>query len=696
MSLHESVEEAVRSSAGLDDQTRNQRQRLVWLGVAFVIVVLLIDTLRLWREHGLVLQRAAQTTTRIARTFGDETGHTVRELDFALSDLAAWTRAADVGRSSDTALRSQLVMQLARIPAVGAVAVYANDGQLRASTGAKNALPEDISAQLVYSEARRKANADVFLGTVHGIDGTTSFVVSRSLPGDDGQSAGVAVVSLAPSYLARIYQELGNLPGASLQVSRDDGTRLIDYAPHAIGRLAGQPVVTARSVIDGYPLRIAVFQPRADAMAPWWETVRATAVFTVALIGTAVGLLYSLLRALRRLAQSQAQQQQAETRLLRQRSTDALGMLAASVAHDFNNVLSGIVGYGELIRTDLERDTLRSRYLERLLGAAERGRQLVQRVLTFDANRSLNYASVALAPVIDEVLAQLRTMLPANVKLEVASESPSAWVLGDDTEIFFVILNLCTNAMYAMPNGGSIAVRVAPVSVIATRELVVGHVEAGDWWCISIRDQGVGLDRTQVAAIFDPLHTTREKGRGTGLGLTIVRNIVLSMNGAIEVETTPGAGACFSIYWPQAAVGAAASGSVRSRGGASGQTILIVDDEPHLVALVEEMVASLGYEAIGFADPERALAVFRQDPQRFDLVLTDERMPSMSGMAIARAVRALRDDLPIIMLTGYRTAELDRDAATCGVAKILEKPVRSAQLAVELGKLFSRVVPRAG
>ena len=209
--------------------------------------------------------------------------------------------------------------------------------------------------------------------------------------------------------------------------------------------------------------------------------------------------------------------------------------------------------------------------------------------------------------------------------------------------------------------------------------------------CLSVVDQGVGVGAEALEKIFDPLHTGNAAGQGTGIGLTVVRNIISTMHGAIDVESVPNAGSRFTVYWRRKRVEARAPSpeiARRSSRPGGGQTILIVDDEPQLVALVEELTASLGYEPVGFSDPQRALIALRQDPGRFDAVITDERMPGLRGTAFAKAVLELRPDLPVILVTGYRVAELDLEARRCGIRHILDKPVTLNELARALGDVF--------
>jgi CheY-like chemotaxis protein len=206
---------------------------------------------------------------------------------------------------------------------------------------------------------------------------------------------------------------------------------------------------------------------------------------------------------------------------------------------------------------------------------------------------------------------------------------------------------------------------------------------------LSISDTGVGLAPDQVQSIFEPFYTTRPPGQGYGIGLTVVRNIVGNMGGVIEVASHRGSGTRIGVYWPLIDSGSVAQPTRRQPSTpGKGQSVLIVDDEPELVRLAEETVASLGYEAIGFADARAALEAFQRAPSRFDAVLTDQRMPMLRGTALAEAIHELRAEVPIILITGCREAETDRQAQQAGVTEILEKPLRATKLQEALGRVL--------
>jgi CheY-like chemotaxis protein len=340
-------------------------------------------------------------------------------------------------------------------------------------------------------------------------------------------------------------------------------------------------------------------------------------------------------------------------------------------------VLSAIVGYAELTRNSLADGSPARVNVECLLAATGRARMLVRRLLTFNPHRSVAYDAMPLQPVVIEVLQQMQATLPASIVVHTAGFELQPTIRGDATELHQVVMNLCTNAVRAMPEGGTLELRVAIQDIEGRRALNVGELSTGRWVCLSVVDSGVGLPADKLASIFEPFYTTRQAGQGSGIGLAVVRNVVVRMGGAVEVQSRVGEGTCMSVYWPLLASKAvpARNTQTEARQGGYGESVMVLDDEADLVNLTEEQLASLGYEPVGFRDPHVALAAFERQPGRFDAIVTDERMPGMRGAEFARRVHAIRPLLPVIIVTGHREADLDRRAREAGVAEILDKPL---------------------
>jgi CheY-like chemotaxis protein len=276
----------------------------------------------------------------------------------------------------------------------------------------------------------------------------------------------------------------------------------------------------------------------------------------------------------------------------------------------------------------------------------------------------------------------LITMLP---------ETPRAPypITGDATQLHQVAMNLCTNALQAMKNGGVLEVVLDRAGVAQSRMMSHGNLVPGAYVRLCVSDTGSGIPPHVLDRMFDPFFTTKGAGKGTGLGLSLVHRIVADFGGVIDVRTTVGRGTTFTIWLPTAGEAAAPSAEVTTElPHGDGQTVMIVDDEKPLVALAEEILAELGYEPVGFNTSVAALDAFREAPQRFDIVLTDETMPQIVGTDLAREIRLLRPDIPIVLMSGYSGAPLDERARAVGIREVLRKPLQSKDIAECFGRVL--------
>jgi CheY-like chemotaxis protein/anti-sigma regulatory factor (Ser/Thr protein kinase) len=262
-------------------------------------------------------------------------------------------------------------------------------------------------------------------------------------------------------------------------------------------------------------------------------------------------------------------------------------------------------------------------------------------------------------------------------------------VLGDPTQVHQVVMNLCANAVQAMKSQGMLEVSLEQLEA-AEPACITGALESGNYVRLCVRDTGTGISPQVLERIFDPFFTTKEVGVGTGLGLSLVHGIVTELGGGIEVQSELGVGSTFSVYLPwQSCVAPPAREEVQVPPG-QGETVLLVDDEEALVRLGEEVIAELGYEPVGFTSSQRALEEFRCDPRRYDAVLSDESMPEMTGSELARAIRAIRPDIPIVLMTGHVTPALHQRARDSGVAEVLAKPLVARDIARSLADALRR------
>src|SRR5262245_4691794 len=370
---------------------------------------------------------------------------------------------------------------------------------------------------------------------------------------------------------------------------------------------------------------------------------------------------------------------------------EALGTLAGSIAHDFNNLLGAILGYGEMALRNLHAGSQPRRDVENIMIAAERGRALVERILAFTRSGVGEGVPVHVESVVREALDQLAARLPTNVTITPLLRVGRAAMVGDSTQVHQVVMNLVSNAVQAMPEGGVLSVMLDRASFHSARTAVVGSIAPGDYIVLEVSDTGTGIPQDVLDHMFDPFFTTKEIGVGSGLGLSLVHGIVTSGDGAIDVATRLGKGSTCTVYLRRA--GEAAQTSVHEhpplpRG--AGQRVLIVDDEEPLVDLAVRTLEELGYEPSGFTSSAVALEVFRDDPGRFRAVITDERMPGLSGSTLIREVRRISAAIPIVLMSGFVGAAAELKARELGANDVLRKPLLARDLAASLARVLQR------
>jgi nitrogen-specific signal transduction histidine kinase len=388
-------------------------------------------------------------------------------------------------------------------------------------------------------------------------------------------------------------------------------------------------------------------------------------------------------------AQKQAQldKEQLEGQLRQSQKMEAIGTLAGGIAHDFNNILGAILGYGELAHQHCAEGSPLLRYLDNVMHATGRAKALVDRILGFSRSGLGERVPVNVQSVIEETLELLQASLPSGIRVESRLAADNAAVIGDATHLHQVAMNLFTNALQAMENGGVLCVVLERVALGQSPSLTRGTLAPGPYARLIVSDTGTGIPSAVLERVFDPFFTTKGVGEGTGLGLSLVHGIVTDLGGAIDVKTQAGEGTSFEIWLPIAGeISTPAKEAVREPPRGNGETVMVVDDERALVALAEETLAELGYEPVGFDSSTAALAAFRSEPERFDLVISDEAMPDLTGTELARETRQCRPDIPIILVSGLSGKQLAKVAAATGVSEVLRKPLQRRDLAESLAR----------
>ena len=388
---------------------------------------------------------------------------------------------------------------------------------------------------------------------------------------------------------------------------------------------------------------------------------------------------------------AQAERERLEQRLRQAEKMEAVGRLAGGIAHDFNNVLAGVLAYGEMLLEEAPEGSPLKRYAQNVLTAASRGRELVEQILAYSRSQRGRRVPMDVANVVAETLELIRGSLPANIHLEASVQQSPQVVIGDATQLHQVVMNLCSNAIHALSAGGTLRVILDTADVSGERTLSHGTLQPGSYVRLTVQDGGSGMDRATLSRIFEPFFTTKDVGKGTGLGLSLVYAIVTDSGGAIDVKSAPGWGSTFAIYLTRADVALCVTEAATAplpRG--AGERVLLVDDEAPLLAVTAEVLSRLGYDAISFDDSHTALAAFEAAPERFDVVVTDEVMPGLTGTGLARALRRHRPELPIVLLSGYSGPILTQDALAAGVSELLTKPLQSRDIATTLARVLHR------
>ena len=380
--------------------------------------------------------------------------------------------------------------------------------------------------------------------------------------------------------------------------------------------------------------------------------------------------------------------QSLEAQLRKSQKLEAIGTLAGGIAHDFNNILAAVIGHAELLAQDVDEGHEGQESIRGILLAGARAKELVQQILTFSRLRERERRLVSLEPIVLEALKLLRPTLPATIEIRAEIDAEGAQLLADSTQMHQVVVNLCTNAAYAMrEHGGLLEVQCRTVVLPGP----LGQTNPGRYVQLTVRDTGAGMDAATLDRVFDPFFTTKPHGEGTGLGLAVVHGIVQSHDGLITASSELGHGTRFEASFP--AVEGRSTAVVpdeKSMRRGSGEHILVVDDEPSLVRIASRILDRLGYRVTAHTRPAEALADFLERPDDFDLVLSDLTMPRMTGLDLASLMLERRPDLPILLTSGY-SGSLDPDELTrVGIRELVGKPFLAQTIADAVARGLNR------
>lgn len=367
--------------------------------------------------------------------------------------------------------------------------------------------------------------------------------------------------------------------------------------------------------------------------------------------------------------------------LVRSSKMEAVGTLAGGIAHDFNNILAGMLGHIQIIAGDLPSDHPAQVFLGQVLAAGDRASSLVRQILAFSRQTHGERRRVSVGQVAREALSLSRAALPSGIDIRCEVEAISDLVDADPTQLHQVFMNLGANAGHAIGSrGGELVLRIANFQPGDMLPGATQPMPFGEYVCIEVSDTGCGMSREVLARIFDPFFSTKPINEGTGLGLAVVHGIVTDHGGTIRVESEPGHGTTFRILLPAAQEGMPTTASHHALPLRGSERVLVVDDEEFVLSAIGGSLERLGYRVTTEQKSPEALRGFQAAPDSFDLVITDQTMPQMSGLELSRAIHELRPGLPIILVTGFSPEVSGRSAQSLGLAGILGKPIDFGEL----------------
>ena len=364
---------------------------------------------------------------------------------------------------------------------------------------------------------------------------------------------------------------------------------------------------------------------------------------------------------------------------------EALGTLAGGIAHDFNNILAAILGYSELVINKLPSDSKAQSELAEVVRAGHRAAELVKQILTFSRLSNSNFSPLKIQSGMDEVLHLLRATLPTTIEINQEIDEKCGSIMADATQIHQVLMNLCTNAFHAMEEtGGTLTIKLQEVDLTEDADAALKDLAPGIYAELEVSDTGSGIEEDIIGHIFDPYFTTKEQGKGTGLGLAVVYGIVNDHNGTINAVSEVDSGTKFTVLFPvidSVEVKPVPVIQHKEKPPTGKERILFVDDEQSIAMLGQKMLETLGYSVRKETDSRTALKLFQNNPQDFDLVITDRTMPGLPGLELAKELVGIRPDLPIILCSGYSSVLSEQEAKELGIRAFVMKPTNRRELA---------------
>jgi signal transduction histidine kinase/DNA-binding response OmpR family regulator len=385
---------------------------------------------------------------------------------------------------------------------------------------------------------------------------------------------------------------------------------------------------------------------------------------------------------LSRIEEAEAERIELQQHLQRSQKLEALGTLAAGIAHDFNNILGAMIGYAELALLNTPEGSRSRDSIGMVLTAGERAKDLVKQILAFSRQTDEERKPIQITHIVNEVVKFMRASLPSTIEIHKNIGRDIGIIQADPVQIHQVLMNLFTNAHHAMSQeGGLLDIQISSVSLGSEYADAPPDLKPGPYVRVTVKDTGHGMDALTLARIFDPYFTTKEKGVGTGLGLAVVHGIVKKYGGGITVQSEPGQGTKFDLYFPVIRKESVSETPIPKDLPTGHERILLVDDDQLHLEVVQKTLEYLGYHVEPMTSSVAALTLFGAAPHRYDLVVTDMTMPTMTGDKLAMELMRIRADVPVILCTGYSDKIMEEKARATGIKAFVMKPVLIAQMA---------------
>ena len=430
--------------------------------------------------------------------------------------------------------------------------------------------------------------------------------------------------------------------------------------------------------------------PKGDKI--WLKTSK---VPLTDLQGNTIGLL-GIYEDITERKQAEQEKKNNEIQLRQSQKMEAIGTLAGGIAHDFNNILGSIIGYAELVKDDISEGTIAYQNQKEVLIAAKRAKELVKQILTFSRKDEAKLVPVKINSIVADSLKMLRSSLPTTIEISHDINCTNS-IMANETHIHQVLMNLCVNASHAMEdNGGILQISLSDVNIDLDTMTSDGNLKQGSYVKLLVKDTGSGMSREVQNRIFEPFFTTKEVGKGTGMGLSVVHGIVENHNGIITVDSKPGEGTTFEIFFPCVVDIEIKENEDSEIAFGNRERILLVDDQKNLVDMATQMLTRMGYEVVGKTDSVEALCIFREDPSKFDLVITDQIMPKMKGTELAKEILNIRPEIPIVLCTGY-CENIDSEVIDAiGIKMLVMKPVDRIKISRIIREILDKNMIRKG